>query len=103
VTPDTPPLPALWQATFDDQLLDQYFADLGSAAEVISVRAKADPRRYAADGPLTLSDAHNSLKEGVARGVQIHYRYGGEEWTDTVLRGPGGYRLVRMKVPDREP
>jgi hypothetical protein len=92
-------LPPLWQATFDDRMLDQLFADLGSSAEVLLVRVKADPQRYAADEALTLGDALDRLKAGDARGVQVCYRYDGEEWADTVLRSPGGYRLIRMKNP----
>ena len=43
--------------------------------------------------------ARDRLKAGDVRGVQLRYRYAGREWTDTVLRVPGGYRLVRMEVP----
>lgn len=92
-------LPPLWQATFDDRTLDQLFADLESAAEVLSIQAKADPRKYAAAEPLTPAAARDQLKAGDVRALQIQYRYDGREWTDTVLRLPGGYRLVRMEVP----
>lgn len=93
-----PELPPLWQATFDDRLLDQLFADLATAADVLSVQAKTDPRKYATADPLTLGAARERLTAGDVRGVQVHYRYDGREWTDTVLRVPGGYRLVRMAV-----
>ena len=94
-----PELQTLWQATLDDGTLAQLFADLGAAAEVLSVQAKADPRRPAAADPLTLAAARDRLTAGDARAVQVRYRYDGCEWTDTVLRVPGGYRLVRMQVP----
>jgi hypothetical protein len=92
-------LPPLWQATFDDRTLDQYFSDLASAADVLSVQAKADSRNYASADPLTLDAARDRLTAGDVRGVQVHYRFDGREWTDTVLRVPGGYRLVRMEAP----
>ncbi|HVK17533.1 MAG TPA: hypothetical protein VM533_11345 [Fimbriiglobus sp.] len=96
---DGPPVPPLWQATFDADHLAQLFADLASAAEVLSVQGKADPRRYAAADPLTLDAAHRRLLDGDLVGVQVRYRYDGQEWTDTILRAAGGYRLVRCQVP----
>jgi hypothetical protein len=95
-----PKLPPLWQATFDESTLDRLFVDLESAAEVLSVQAKADPRAYAPAGPLTLAAAWERLAARAVRGVQVRYRYDGDEWTDTVLCVPGGYRLVRMQVPN---
>ena len=71
-----------------------------SATEVLSVQAKADPRAHAPADQLTLAAAWESLVERTVRGVQVRYRYDGHEWTDTVLCVPGGYRLVRMRVPD---
>lgn len=93
-----PELPPLWQANFTDETLDQYFVDLASSAEGISVQAKADPRKYSSGDPLTLNVAHDRLKAGDIRGIQIHYRYDNREWTDTLIRLPDGYRLVRMEV-----
>jgi hypothetical protein len=95
-----PVLPPLWQATFDESTLDRLFVDLESATEVLSVQAKADPRAYAPADPLTLTTARERLTTRAVRGVQVRYRYDGHEWTDTVLCVPGGYRLVRMQVPD---
>jgi hypothetical protein len=94
-----PDLPILWKATLDDPMLDQLFTDLESAAEGLSVQVKGDPREYASTDPLTLDAARHRLRAGDVRGVQVRYRYDGREWTDTVLRVPGGYRLVRMEAP----
>ncbi len=66
---------------------------------MLSVQAKAGPGRYAATDPLSLANARARLTGGEAAGVQVHYRYDGHEWTDTVLRTAGGYRLVRCRVP----
>jgi hypothetical protein len=94
-----PELPPLWQATFDESILDRLFADLESATEVLSIQAKADPRAHAPADPLTLAAAWERLAARAVRGVQVRYRYDGHEWADTVLCAPGGYRLVRMQVP----
>jgi hypothetical protein len=69
------------------------------AAEGLSVQAKADPRAYASTDPLAPAAARDRLKAGEVRGVQLQYRYDGREWTDTLLRVPGGYRLVCMESP----
>jgi hypothetical protein len=94
-----PELPPLWQASFDARTLEQYFADLASAADVQSIRTKADPRQHAAADPLTLTAARDLLASGLVRGVQVVYRYDESDWADTVLAVPNGYRIVRMQVP----
>jgi hypothetical protein len=93
-----PAVPPMWQAELDPATLDQLFADLATAAEVLSVRGKADPRVYAAADPLTLAAARNRLTAGDLTAVQLRYRYDGHEWADTLLRAPGGFRLVRCQV-----
>jgi hypothetical protein len=96
---DGPPLPPLWQATLAPAVLDQLFSDLATAAEVLSVQGKGGAKAYAAADPLTLDTARERLVAGELAGVQVRYRYGGDEWADTLLRAAGGFRLVRMKVP----
>jgi hypothetical protein len=89
----------MWQAELGEGTLDQLFADLAASAEVLSVRGKADPRRYASADPLTLAAARDRLTTGDLTAVQLRYRYDGHEWADTLLRAPGGFRLVRCQIP----
>ena len=93
-----PPVPPMWQADLDADALGRLFADLAAAAEVLSVRGKGGQRGYASDDQITPSTAHEQLAAGVLAGVQVRYRYDGHEWTDTVLRTAGGFRLVRCRV-----
>lgn len=95
-----PAVPPMWQATLDPAALAQLFTDLRAAAEVESVRGKADPRGYAPADALTLDAAHARLTAGELTGVQIRYRFDGHDWTDTVLRAAGGFRLVRCRASD---
>jgi hypothetical protein len=88
----------MWQAELDATALDQLFADLGTAAEVLSVQGKAGAGRHASPEPLTLETARDQLASGALRGVQLRYRYDGSEWADTLLRVAGGFRLVRCRV-----
>ena len=93
-----PPVPPMWQAELDRDTLDRLFADLTADAEILSVRGKGAPGQYASTDPLTLTTARDRFDTGSLTGVQIRYRYDGREWTDTLLRVPGGYRLVRCQV-----
>ena len=93
-----PPVPPMWQAHLDATALGQLFADLGTAAEVLSVQGKVGAGRYASPEPLTLETARERLASGESAGVQLRYRYGGSEWADTLLRVAGGFRLVRCQV-----
>jgi hypothetical protein len=95
-----PPVPPMWQAELDAAALGQLFADVGAAAEVLSIQGKAGAGRYASPDPLTLATAHERLASGELIGVQLRYRYGGSEWADTLLRAAAGFRLVRCRVSE---
>jgi hypothetical protein len=47
-------------------------------------------------GPPSLELARNALAAGVASAVQLRYRFGGQEWWDTLVRIEGGVRLIRI-------
>lgn len=94
VDPDVE-LAELHQGVLDDATLDQYFEDLG-LAEVFDVLVKGAPEEYAKEGSFTLDRGKELFLAGVVRGLQIRYRYRDEEWWDTLLRAPGGVRLVRV-------
>ena len=93
-----PPVPPMWQADLDAGALEQLFADLTAAAEVLSVRGKGGAGRHASAEPLTLASARERLASGGIAGVQIRYRFEGREWIDTLLRVGRGCRLVRCRV-----
>jgi hypothetical protein len=96
---DRPALPPLWQAVVDERTLDQLFTDLNAAAEIHAIQAKTDSRTLAKNEPLSLDSAKTQLKTGDVCGIQIHYRYDGQEWRDTIMRmQKGSYRLVRMQA-----
>ncbi len=94
---DGPPVPLLTEGTIDTATLRQLGADLGRAAEVLNVREKSAATAYAEAGELALEDALERLTNGVARAVQIRYRYDGFEWTDTILAVPAGFRVIRCR------
>ena len=93
-----PPVPPMWQADLSAEMLAPLFADLSASAEVVSVRGRC-ARRENSTEPLTLADAHACLVSGAFAGVQLRYRFDGQEWIDTLLRLAGAFRLVRCQVP----
>lgn len=93
-----PPVPPMWQADLDAAALGQLFADLGTAAEVLSVQGKSGAGRYASPDPLTLEAAREQFASGEITGVQIRYRFEDREWIDTLLRVGRGFRLVRCQT-----
>lgn len=92
------------QVPLQDSLLDevsvgQLFFDIANAAELIAVLQKGTATQRAggaASSPDALEDAHRALATGQIGGVQIRYRFGGEEWWDTLLRTERGVRLIRV-------
>lgn len=93
-----PPVPPMWQAGLDAAALEQLFADLIASAEVLSVQGKVGAGRYASDEPLTPASARERLARGEITGVQLRYRYDGQEWVDTLLRVADAFRLVRCRI-----
>lgn len=88
--------PPICDVLIDDATVDQLFFDITAAAELIGVTVKARGAQRADDGPTELASAHAALRAGAIGGVQLRYRHGGEEWWDTVVHTPAGFRLIRI-------
>ncbi|MBA4192060.1 MAG: hypothetical protein C0467_29125 [Planctomycetaceae bacterium] len=94
---DGPPMPLMVEGLIDATMLRQLFSDLASAATVTDVREKGGPRGYALPTELTPDLARDRLLSGLTRAVQVRYRFDSHEWTDTIVRMPTGYRVVRCR------
>ncbi len=92
-------LPPLQAALLDASTLQCLFEDLAAETSVDEILMKGAPSAYASGGPPSLAGALEALEQGEAVGVQIRYRYAGSAWWDTLLRTPGGVRLVRIEHP----
>lgn len=94
----SPPLPELTEGLLDPATLERLFADLEACAEVLEVLTKLGPQeRVTGSVRPSLAEAHDLLRAGGVRGVQIRYRYQGQEWLDTLLVRPAGTLLVRIQ------
>lgn len=96
---DGPPLPEMREGLLSAGDLTQLFADISACTTVLGVQEKGGAQRYAEAGTLPLDTARERLVDGAARAVQIRYRFDGFEWSDTVMRLPAGFRLVRCQHP----
>lgn len=92
-----PPVPLMVEGLIDAMTLQQLFTDLASSAVVLDVREKGGPRSYAGPTGLTPELARDRLLSGLTRAVQVRYSYDVHEWTDTILKMPTGYRVVRCR------
>ena len=96
---DSPPLPEVFEAMLDDRTLDDLFFDVSLLPGPVDVRWKAAPDVRADEAPISLDEAREVLRSGRARAVQLRYVHEGKGWCDTLLRLPGGTRLVRTEIP----
>lgn len=86
----------LQQADLDPATLAALFDDIATYTQVIGALLKGAPTSYAPDQLVDLPTARTLLQAGTVRGIQLRYRYQGQEWWDTLLRLPTGVRLVRI-------
>jgi hypothetical protein len=90
-------LPDLHESLLDEATLDQLFVDLEALAEIIEVQLKGAPQQMTDGRSVALADAHEMLRSGAVRGVQIRYNHQGKQWWDTVMRLPEGFKLIRIQ------
>lgn len=89
-------LPQLQQVVVDDALLDALVADLSALTEILAVMPKASAGRVVPQN-VPLGEGVQQLRDNHLRGLQIRYRYEGDEWWDTLMQTPNGIKLTRIK------
>lgn len=94
---DDAPAPDLYEGELDDDAIDALFTDLAGCAEIQHIRTRGPS---AGDGPPeSLEVVRRQLAAGEVTSVQIAYRFRDEAWCDTLMTGPAGVRLVRVRQP----
>jgi len=93
-------LPEVLTADLDRATVEQLFDDLRDCAVVVEVLLKHDPRALVGESSVDLAAGRVALDDPEVRAVQIRYRALDRPWIDTLLRTPGGFRLVRMAAPE---
>ena len=89
-------LPQLQQVEVDDALLDALVTDLTALTEILAVMPKASAGRIVPQN-VPLAEGVQQLRDNTLRGLQVRYRYEGDEWWDTLMQTPNGIRLTRIK------
>ena len=89
-------LPQLQQVEVDDALLDALVTDLSALTEILCVMPKAGSGRVLPK-TMPLDEGVQMLRGNNLRGLQVRYRYDGDEWWDTLMQTPNGIRLTRIK------
>ena len=97
------PLPALGVGLLTDAQLGALVDDLLGVAELLDVIEKTAPGAHAEPRGVDLRAAVARLRRAEVRAVQVHYRWQGEEWRDTLLSSPDGVRLVRARMAEMGP
>lgn len=90
-------LPQLQQVAVDDALLDALVADLSALTEILAVMPKAAAAGRVVPQNVSLGEGVQQLRDNNLRGLQIRYRYEGDEWWDTLMQTPNGIKLTRIK------
>jgi hypothetical protein len=89
-------LPPVYQAELDEQTAVALFRDW-SALDAVAVSVKRAEHAYVQESEVwTLARARDALESGNVRAIQVRYVHESRTWTDTLMRHPGGLRLVRM-------
>lgn len=90
--------PELFQGPLEPQALDRLIADIKVCTEILEIIPKYAATGYVDDTEkVEIDDAVEQLKQGKLRGLQLRYRYEGDQWWDTLIRLPQGVKLVRVK------
>ena len=87
-------LPELVEGTVDATLLEQLVRDLTSLTTIQEIQLKGGAASHAERSHVGLPEAVDLLV-----GLQVRYLWQNVGWIDTLLRTPGGIKIVRTKEP----
>jgi hypothetical protein len=87
-------LPVLNEADLDWDGLDCVLADLDDFAEITELQGRDATGQV--ESLTDLLHAREQFLAGTLHGLQITYIFADQTWVDTLLRQPGGARLLRM-------
>jgi hypothetical protein len=91
-------LPSVHIAEIDHDKLHELFADVEALGERLEIVLKRATEAHVERVPcVSLAEALEELSSGTALGAQLRYSYKGDDWWDTLMRIPDGFRLVRIQ------
>ena len=96
---DGPPIVPLQDVIVDAPTVGQLFFDIAHAGELIAVVQKGPGARRGQETAVTpdaLDQVHRAFTAREVAAVQLRYRFGGDEWWDTLTHTDRGIRLIRI-------
>lgn len=89
----------LLRKKLDEAGVKAHFASLALLMPAPEVRVKASHTAYSTGAETDLADAVDRLLDARLTAVQVRFEKDGVEVCDTIVRVPGGFRLVRIRQP----
>jgi hypothetical protein len=92
------PQPDVLEAHWELEQVDKLFEDLQQGAEILHVQV----RTVSDDGPqdrvVTLNKAHELLRSGQAKAIQVRYTFDETNWCDTLMIDPAVVHIIRTRL-----
>ena len=92
---DHNPLPDVLEAHWDREQIDALFNDLAAGAEVRHVQVRRATDQGPQDIAVPLEEAKALLDDNATKAIQIHYRFDGQNWCDTLFTTADSIHIVR--------
>jgi len=90
-----PTIPAILEGEMEAAMLEQYFADLDAAADVMHIQVRSSAQT-GGDRAVSLEELRRLVIANDVRMAQVRYAHNGSTWCDTLIVRPESIRLIRM-------
>jgi hypothetical protein len=90
--------PDVAEAHWDLEQVDNLFEDLQQGADVQHVQVRTGSAEGPRDRVVTLNRAHELLRSGEAKAIQIRYEFDEKSWCDTLMVGAADVRIIRTQL-----
>ncbi len=97
-SPEMAPQPDVLEAQWDLEQVDNLFEDLQQGADVQHVQVRTMSDRGSQDRVVTLNTAHELLRCGQAKAIQIRYEFDQTSWCDTLMIDSAVVRIIRTRL-----
>ena len=97
-SPDMTRQPDVLEAQWDLEQVDNLFEDLQQGADVQHVQVRTAPDGGPQDRVVTLHEAHELLRNGQLKAIQVRYEFDEKSWCDTLMFDPAAVRIIRTRL-----
>ena len=97
-SPETTEFPEILEAHWELEQVDNLFEDLQQGADVQHVQVRTASDEGTKDRTVTLDRAHELLRNGEAKAIQVRYEFDEKVWCDTLMVGAADVRIIRTRL-----